>query len=185
MQGKYAVIDMRNMDFLKNEEGNMTLFDTESEAALACGIYECEDVWVVKLMYNHVEGSMTTMVDRLLAMDAFLDKLNNFKEAIENPVLQDPLEKPVEFHIFRTVVANDEHTEEYKEKHKREILSAIVYSQYQVVRNHLYRSYTMAGFAQQKGRLPNENDRIRVIRGKDYFTQVNQSFLSSIAFEII
>lgn len=180
MRGKYAVIDLRNMDFLKNEEGNMALFDTDSEALLACGVYECEDAWVVKLVYNHVEGNT---IGHFIAMDVLLDRLNNFKEALENPVLEESLEERVELQVFRTIIGDKEYIEEYKEKHKKDILLAIIYSIRGVAHINGNKMYCMSGFVQQKRRLPNENDRI--IRGRNYFTQVNGSFLSSIAFEII
>ena len=52
---KYVIIDLRNMDYMKDEEGNIVYYDTEDEACTACGFYEFEDAWVMKLVYNHKE----------------------------------------------------------------------------------------------------------------------------------
>ncbi len=54
MKGQYVIIDLRNMDFMKNTEGIM-YFNTIEEASLTCGMYEFENVWVMQLIYNHIE----------------------------------------------------------------------------------------------------------------------------------
>jgi hypothetical protein len=54
MEGQYVIIDLRNMDFMK-EDGKIVYYDTEEEAGLACGVYEFENAWVMKLIYNHIE----------------------------------------------------------------------------------------------------------------------------------
>jgi uncharacterized protein YacL (UPF0231 family) len=56
MEGQYVIIDLRNMDIMKNKEGKINYYDTEYEAINACGMYEFENVWVMKLIYNHVEA---------------------------------------------------------------------------------------------------------------------------------
>jgi len=56
MEGQYVIIDLRNMDFMKNEEGKIIYYDTVSEACTICGIYELENAWVMKLIYNHIEA---------------------------------------------------------------------------------------------------------------------------------
>jgi uncharacterized protein YacL (UPF0231 family) len=55
MKGQYVIIDLRNMDFMKNEENKINYYDTEEEACEVCGIYEFENAWVMKLIYNHIE----------------------------------------------------------------------------------------------------------------------------------
>ena len=60
MKGKYVIIDLRNMNFMKNEKGEINYYDTLEEASVTCGMYEFENVWVMKLMYNHIE---TVQVD--------------------------------------------------------------------------------------------------------------------------
>lgn len=55
MNDKYAIIDMKTMDFMKNEEGFIKLYDTAEEASTVCEMYEFDDVWVVKFIYNHRE----------------------------------------------------------------------------------------------------------------------------------
>jgi uncharacterized protein YacL (UPF0231 family) len=55
LEGKYVIIDLRNMDFMKNEEGKINYYDTEAEALMVCGFYEFENAWVMKLIHNHIE----------------------------------------------------------------------------------------------------------------------------------
>lgn len=55
MKDQYVIIDLRNMYFMKNEEGKINYYDTEQEACDVCGMYEFENVWVMKLIYNHIE----------------------------------------------------------------------------------------------------------------------------------
>ena len=55
MEGKYVIIDLRNMEFFKDLEGKIKYFDTEENACDYCGIYEFENAWVMKLIYNHIE----------------------------------------------------------------------------------------------------------------------------------
>jgi|694.fasta_scaffold152622_6 hypothetical protein len=58
MKGQYVIIDLRNMDFMKNEKGEIIYYDTEDEACTVCGMYEFENAWVMKLIYNHIEAVM-------------------------------------------------------------------------------------------------------------------------------
>ena len=55
MEGKYVIIDLRTMDFVKDETGTIKYYDTEEQAGLACGIHELENAWVMQLVYNHIE----------------------------------------------------------------------------------------------------------------------------------
>lgn len=55
MKDKYVVIDLRDMGYFRNDEGDLKLFETQEEAFLTCGIYELENVWVCKLIGNHIE----------------------------------------------------------------------------------------------------------------------------------
>jgi hypothetical protein len=55
MEGQYVIIDLRNMDFMKNQEGNINYYNTEEEACETCGMYEFENAWVCKLVFNHIE----------------------------------------------------------------------------------------------------------------------------------
>jgi hypothetical protein len=55
MEGKYVIIDLRNMDFIKDKDGNIIYYDKEERACNVCGIYELENAWVMKLIYNHKE----------------------------------------------------------------------------------------------------------------------------------
>jgi hypothetical protein len=55
MKDKYVIIDLRNMDYMKNKEGKINYYDTLEDACLTCGMYEFEDAWVCKLIFNHIE----------------------------------------------------------------------------------------------------------------------------------
>ena len=55
MKDKYVIIDLRNMNYFKDLENNLKYFDTEEDACLTAGIYEVENAWVMKLIYNHIE----------------------------------------------------------------------------------------------------------------------------------
>ena len=56
MEGKYAIIDIKNGDFMKDSSGNIITYENPEKASDVCGIYEFENVWVVKLIYNHIES---------------------------------------------------------------------------------------------------------------------------------
>jgi hypothetical protein len=55
MKGQFVIIDLRNMDFMKDKDGNIVYYDTESDASETCGMYEFENAWVLQLLYNHIE----------------------------------------------------------------------------------------------------------------------------------
>ena len=55
MEDKYVIIDLRTMDFMKDQDGIIKYYNTEEEAGLECGINELENAWVMKLVYNHIE----------------------------------------------------------------------------------------------------------------------------------
>jgi hypothetical protein len=40
---------------MKDENGIIKYYDTEEEAGVVCNIYELENAWVMKLIYNHIE----------------------------------------------------------------------------------------------------------------------------------
>lgn len=55
MKDQYVIIDLRNMDFFQDKDGNILYYDTQEEACDVCGFYEVENAWVMKLIYNHIE----------------------------------------------------------------------------------------------------------------------------------
>jgi len=55
MEGRYVIIDLRNMDFMKDKEGNINYYHTENDARLTCAMYELKNVWIMKLIYNYIE----------------------------------------------------------------------------------------------------------------------------------
>jgi hypothetical protein len=55
-KGKFVIIDLRNMDFMKDENGMICVYDTEEFASDVCGMYEFENTWVLELKYNHIEN---------------------------------------------------------------------------------------------------------------------------------
>ena len=56
MKGQYVIIDIRNMDYMKDDNDKMIFFDTEDEALSVCGMYEFENAWVMELKCNHIEN---------------------------------------------------------------------------------------------------------------------------------
>lgn len=54
MENKYIIVDIRTMDYFK-KYGKVVMFDTLEDAALHCGMYEFENVWVCQLVFNHIE----------------------------------------------------------------------------------------------------------------------------------
>ena len=55
MKDKYIIVDLTTMEYFKTVDGEMMFFDTDEDALLHCGIYELPNVWVMKLIYNHIE----------------------------------------------------------------------------------------------------------------------------------
>lgn len=55
MKGQYVIINLRDMDFMKDLEGKINFYDTEEEARTICGMYEFENVWIMQLVYNHID----------------------------------------------------------------------------------------------------------------------------------
>jgi hypothetical protein len=54
--GKFVIVDNLNFtDFMKDENGNINVYDTLEEACSTCGMYEFEDAIVLKIEYNHIE----------------------------------------------------------------------------------------------------------------------------------
>jgi hypothetical protein len=56
MKNKFAIIDLASLDYMKDIEGKIKLYDTEEDAILNCGMYELDSAWVVKLIYQHKEN---------------------------------------------------------------------------------------------------------------------------------
>jgi hypothetical protein len=79
MKDQYVIIDLRNMDFFKDLEGNLKYFDTEEDACTTAGFYEVENAWVMKLIYNHIENEIrpytheerTELLKRAMGEEAF------------------------------------------------------------------------------------------------------------------
>ena len=47
--GKYVILDFRdlsNIDYMKNEKGEINYYDNIEDAYLICGMYEFEDAWI-------------------------------------------------------------------------------------------------------------------------------------------
>lgn len=105
------------------------------------------------------------------------ETLNNFKKAFDNPV---------RLQIFKTMMYDGD-IEKCKERHKHEILTAIVYSKFSEMQFAMYnhKMYCMSGFKEQENRLPNKTDKIRIIRGRYYFEQGSNFIISEIGFEVV
>jgi hypothetical protein len=54
--GKYVIVkDLSFSDYMKNDKGEITTYDSLDDACNVCGMYEFEDVIVMKVEYNHIE----------------------------------------------------------------------------------------------------------------------------------
>ena len=52
--GKFVIVkDLQFSDFMKNEKGEINIYDTYDQAMLVCGMYEFEDVLVMEIKYNY------------------------------------------------------------------------------------------------------------------------------------
>jgi hypothetical protein len=56
MEGQYVIVDLKTMEFMKDLYGEINYYNTKEEALDVCGIYEFEDVWIMKLIYNYLES---------------------------------------------------------------------------------------------------------------------------------
>lgn len=57
-KGQFVIINLRNMDYMKDKDGVICVYDTEEDASLTCGMYEFENAWVLELKYNHIEDTI-------------------------------------------------------------------------------------------------------------------------------
>ena len=55
MKDQYIIIDLKTMDYMKSKGGRINYYNTVEEAAETCGMYEFENVWICKLIFNHIE----------------------------------------------------------------------------------------------------------------------------------
>jgi len=56
---KFIIIrDLNFSDFMKDEEGNIKLYDTEEDALLTCGMYEFDDVLVCQVVHNYIDEEL-------------------------------------------------------------------------------------------------------------------------------
>ena len=55
--GKYVIVkDLNFSDFMKDKQGNIKIYNTLNDACVACGMYEFENVLILKVEFNHVEN---------------------------------------------------------------------------------------------------------------------------------
>lgn len=103
------------------------------------------------------------------------DVYRKFKESLNHPI---------KLQLFRTIIGDN--IEETKELHRLHILQSIINSKYAQVKSFYGILFCMSGFVEKKGRLPNINDNIRIIRGRYYFDVMPDGYLTSeVGFEII
>jgi len=54
--GKYVIVkDLNFSDYMKDEAGQIKTYDSYQEANEVCGIYEFEDVLIMKIVANYKE----------------------------------------------------------------------------------------------------------------------------------
>jgi hypothetical protein len=56
IMNKYIIIDFDSMIVFRNGVGVIKYFDTEQEAIDYCGIYELNDVFILKLIHHYIES---------------------------------------------------------------------------------------------------------------------------------
>lgn len=56
MKGQFVIVNLLTMDFMKDDDGIIKYYESESEAIWVCGMYEFENVWVMQLIHNHIEN---------------------------------------------------------------------------------------------------------------------------------
>jgi hypothetical protein len=55
---QYIIVDIINKEFFKDADGKVKIFDDQEQAGLYCGIYELDNAWICKLMYNYIEDTI-------------------------------------------------------------------------------------------------------------------------------
>ena len=54
--GKFVIVKcLQFSDFMKNEKGEINVYDSYDQAMLVYGMYEFEDVLVMEIKYNYVD----------------------------------------------------------------------------------------------------------------------------------
>ena len=54
--GKFVIVKcLQFSDFMKNEKGEINVYDSYDQAMLVCRMYEFEDVLVMEIKYNYVD----------------------------------------------------------------------------------------------------------------------------------
>jgi len=119
-----------------------------------------------------------------------MDRKNFFnipKEVIMN--FEDALNNPIYLQTFKTLI-HDNDIKDAGRRHQEEIILHLIHSKFSCVKaggivggGELL--YCMSGFLEQEGRMPTEDDEIRVFRGQHYFTEFEGYILSEIGFEIV
>jgi len=109
------------------------------------------------------------------------ETLDNFYLALDNPV-----KKTAKFQMFKTVIDNNDIGKSMK-RHKLEIVASMIFSKQSEYKSFFdsHGLYSMSGFREQEDRLPNKNDKVKVIRGKYYLDKFGGHIVSEIGFEII
>lgn len=103
------------------------------------------------------------------------DVLYNLVKAIDNP-------RPMQ--TIMTSIENGD-IEKSKDIHRLQMLYHLLFSIPAVAKRDDELIYFSSGFKNQKGRLPNINDKIRVIKGNNYFSVVDNMIISEFGFEIL
>jgi len=50
MVGKFAIVDSDFKDYMKDENGNVNIYETLRDAQITCGMYEFEDALIVQIV---------------------------------------------------------------------------------------------------------------------------------------
>ena len=55
LKGNYVEIGIKGSGGYEGATAEINYYDTEEEACDVCGMYEFENAWVMKLIYNHIK----------------------------------------------------------------------------------------------------------------------------------
>jgi len=117
-----------------------------------------------------------------------MDEKKNFKTPKKVFLsFEKALDNPIELQVFKTSIVDND-VEQAKEQHREEIIRHLIHSKFAhvgFIGLSNQRLYCMSGFVEQEGRMPTEDDEIRIFRGQHYFAEFEGYILSEIGFEIV
>ena len=66
----YVIMNLESVELMLDLDGSIEFYETEEEARNVCGIYELDNVWILKMVYNHREPEAMSVEDIFKKMEA-------------------------------------------------------------------------------------------------------------------